>query len=191
MNRFWIVTILLSIMYSIVNQTTFELMDVLTSVGKETLDYVLPLVANVAFFSGVLEVAKDNGLLKKFEYLVAPFLHWILPDLKNESEVNGYIATNIVMNMFGLGSAATPSGLMAMKEMQKKNKQSKVATRPMITFVVLNTAGVTLFNTTILSLRSQFNSVDSAKFMPFSIVVTVITCIFALLLDRILNYGHK
>ena len=183
--------IVLSILYSIISHTTIELMTVLTSVGKETLDFVLPLIANVAFFGGILEVCKDNGLLKKFERFLSPVLHWILPDLKNESVINGYIATNIVMNMFGLGSAATPSGLMAMKEMQKKNKNPTVATRSMVTFIILNTAGVTLFNTTILSLRSQFSSNNSAAFMPFSIVVTVLTCMFALVLDRVLNYGHK
>ena len=180
-----------SIVYSMISHTTIELMDVFTSVGKETLNYVLPLIANVAFFSGILEVAKDNGLLKKFEQLLSPVLNVILPDLKNEVVVKGYIATNMVMNMFGLGSAATGSGLLAMKEMQKKNLNKSVATRSMVTFIVLNTAGVTLFNTTILSLRNQFSAVDAASFMPFSILVTIITCIFSLLLDRFLNYGCK
>ena len=181
--------IVCSVVYSFINHTTIELNATLVTIGKQTLDYVLPLVANVSFFCGILEIAKDNGLLDTLQKLLEPLLKYIFPDLVNEPKAKQYIAANIIMNMLGLGSAATPSGLLAMKEMQKCNPNPSCATRSMVTFLVLNTAGVSLLNTTVLSLRSQFGSVNSTAFMPYAIVVTIVSAIIALLVDRIINYG--
>ena len=156
MNRLWINLIIMSILYSMFNGTLVSLNDVLPTIGKSTLDYVIPLV----------------------------------PDLTNQKKAKSYIVANVLMNMLGLGSCATPSGLLAMQEMQKKNKHPDTASRSMVTFLVLNTAGVTLFNTTILSLRAQFASQDISSFMPYSMIVTIISCCIALVIDRILNYGY-
>lgn len=190
MNRLWINLIIMSILYSMFNGTLVSLNDVLPTIGKSTLDYVIPLVANLAFFSGILEVVLDNGLLNKLQKWFAPIIDRLFPDLINQKKAKSYIVANVLMNMLGLGSCATPSGLLAMQEMQKKNNHTDTATRSMVTFLVLNTAGVTLFNTTILSLRAQFDSQAISSFMPYAIVVTIITCCIALVIDRILNYGY-
>lgn len=190
MNRLWINLIIMSILYSMFNGTLVSLNDVLPTIGKSTLDYVIPLVANLAFFSGILEVVLDNGLLNKLQKWFAPIIDRLFPDLTNQKKAKSYIVANVLMNMLGLGSCATPSGLLAMQEMQKKNNHTDTATRSMVTFLVLNTAGVTLFNTTILSLRAQFDSQAISSFMPYAIVVTIITCCIALVIDRILNYGY-
>ena len=76
----------------------------------------------------------------------------------------GYIAANITINVFGLGSAATPSGLKAMECMQRHNPDKKTASRAMVTFLVLNTAGVTILSTTIVSLLSLIHIFRSARF---------------------------
>ena len=191
MNRLWINLIIMSILYSMFNGTLVSLNDVLPTIGKSTLDYVVPLVANLAFFSGILEVVLDNGLLNKLQKWFAPIIDRLFPDLTNQKKAKSYIVANVLMNMLGLGSCATPSGLLAMQEMQKKNNHTDTATRSMVTFLVLNTAGVTLFNTTILSLRAQFDSQAISSFMPYAIVVTIITCCIALAIDRILNYGYR
>ena len=190
MNRLWINMIVISILYAFLNKTSASLNNILPSLGKVSLEYVIPLVANVAFFSGILEVVIDNGMLNALQKIISPIINLLFPDLAKDSLAKKYIVANVLMNLFGLGSAATPSGLLAMKEMQKENNRPEVATRSMVTFLVLNTAGVTLFNTTILSLRAQFGSMKVSTYMPYAIVVTIFTCILALTLDRILNYGH-
>lgn len=183
--------IVVSILYATVSGHGVSIQGVLTTVGKDTLDYVLPLVANVAFWCGILEIAKDNGLLFQFQKLLSPILNKIFPDLKNQTEAKNFIAANIVMNMFGLGSAATPSGLQAMQSMQKENPNKEVATRSMVTFLVLNTAGVTLFNTTILSLRSQFEAENPSDFLLYAFLATMFSCVVGLCLDRWWNYGRR
>ena len=114
-------------------------------------------------------------------------LHRLLPDVKNKQAL-GYIATNVVVNMFGLGSAATPAGLQAMKLLQQENPDPKRASRPMVTFLVLNTAGVTLFSTSIIAIRAAFRSQDVLSFLPFAILATVFASLIGLAVDRWWNY---
>ena len=117
-----------------------------------------------------------------------PLLKWLFPDLKHDEETLGYVATNVVVNMVGLGSAATPVGLKAMEGMQKHNEQKDTATRSMVTFLVLNTAGVTLFSTTLVAMRSSFHSIDVMGFLPYAIVSTLFASFIGIMVDRWWNY---
>ena len=78
--------------------------------------------------------------------------------LKNNSNSISYIATSIAMNMLGLGNGATPFSLKAMKSMQEENPNKEVASRSMITFIVINTASIQLIPTTIIAIRSSLGS---------------------------------
>ena len=112
----------------------------------------------------------------------------LFPDLKDDEETLGYVATNVVVNMVGLGSAATPVGLQAMKGMQRQNPDKDTASRSMITFLVLNTAGVTLLSTTLIALRASFHSLHVTGFMPYAIVSTLFASVVGLSIDRWWNY---
>ena len=117
-----------------------------------------------------------------------PLLRRLFPDIKEDRQTLGYIASNVVVNMVGLGSAATPMGLKAMEGMQKHNHDKTKATRSMVTFLVLNTAGVTLLSTTLLAIRSNFHSQNPASFMPYAIIATCFASFAGLLMDRWRNY---
>ncbi|MDE6195754.1 MAG: spore maturation protein A, partial [Erysipelotrichaceae bacterium] len=105
-----------------------------------------------------------------------------------DKETMGYIATNITVNMFGLGGAATPMGLKAMEGMQKHNKKKDTASRSMVTFLILNTAGVTLFSTTLIALRASFHSQDVTGFMPLALIATLFASFVGLVIDRWWNH---
>ncbi|MFR9257024.1 MAG: spore maturation protein A [Merdibacter sp.] len=100
----------------------------------------------------------EVGLLNMLQKLLSPLLRFLFPDLRDDPEALGYIAANITINVFGLGSAATPSGLKAMECMQRHNPDKKTASRAMVTFLVLNTAGVTILSTTTSLRRSGAES---------------------------------
>ena len=128
------------------------------SSGKVTLDLILQMLPIVCLWLGVANIAKESGLLKKLTLFLEPILHKIFPEIPKGHSALGYISSNIIANMFGLGNAATPFGLKAMEEMQKLNKDKTVASRSMITFLVINTCGITLVPTTIISLRVMHDS---------------------------------
>lgn len=188
MNIIWILMIVLSIGYAFFTGNINVVNDVCLNIGKETFDFVLPLICMVCFWNGVLYVAREAGMITSLEKVFHPFLRWLLPDLKDDEETLGYVATNITVNMFGLGSAATPVGLKAMQGMQKHNEHKDTATRSMVTFLVLNTAGVTLLPTTLIALRSEFHSLDVTSFMPLAILCTLFASFVGLCVDRWWNH---
>lgn len=188
MNMIWLVIIVISIVYALLTGKVEIVNDVCLNIGKDTFDFVLPLIAMTCFWNGVLYVAKEAGMIRALEKVFHPILKWLLPDLRDDEETLGYVATNITVNMFGLGSAATPVGLQAMKGMQKHNPTPDTATRSMVTFLVLNTAGVTLLPTTLIALRAQFHSLDVTGFMPFAVLCTVFASIVGVSIDRWWNH---
>ncbi|MCI8271775.1 MAG: spore maturation protein A [Erysipelotrichaceae bacterium] len=188
MNAIWLIMIAASMLYGLCTGKVDMLNGVLLNIGKETFDFVLPLLCMTCFWNGILNIAKEAGLLKKLEHLFHPFLKFLFKDIRDDEETLGYIATNITVNMFGLGSAATPMGLKAMEGMQKHNPQPDTATRSMVTFLVLNTAGVTLLSTTIIAMRTSFHSLDAVGFMPYAVAATVFASAVGLLVDRWWNY---
>ena len=92
------------------------------------------------------------------------------------------------MNMLGLGNAATPFGLKAMKELKRLNNNSDIASRSMITFLVINTASVTIIPTTVISLRVLNGSTNPNEIIVSSIITTFLSVIFALIIDRLLYF---
>lgn len=191
MNKFWLFIIVLCLFTSLCNGTIKESNEVLMNVAQDTFDFMLPFVLITSFWNGILYVAKDSGLLGKLEKLVHPLLKYLLPDIKDDYETLGYVSGNIIANMFGLGSAATPMGLKAIEGMQKHNKDKLTASRSMVTFLVLNTGGVTILPTTIIALRHSYHSADPSSFVLFAIISTLFSCIFGLIVDRIVNYYVK
>lgn len=157
---------------------------ILTS-GKVTLDLLLQMIPIVCLWLGVANIAKDSGLLKKLTRFLEPILRRIFPEIPKDNAALGYISSNIIANMFGLGNAATPFGLKAMEEMQKLNKHKDVASRSMITFLVINTCGITLVPTTIISLRVMHDSLDASKIVIPCILVSFWALVIGLIIDYI------
>ena len=188
MNIIWMLMIIISMGVCFLQGNVNVIQDVFLEIGEETYNVVIPLLCVTAFWNGILYVAKDCGILQVLERLLHPLLKRLFPDLKDDRETLGYIASNIVVNMVGLGSAATPVGLKAMQNMQEHNPNKSVATRSMVTFLVLNTAGVTLFSTTLIGIRASYGSQDVTSFLPFAIVSTCFASIIGLAVDRWRNY---
>lgn len=188
MNIIWMLMMIISMGVCLFQNDVNVLQEVFLKIGEETYNFVIPLLCVTALWNGILYVAKDCGILQVLERILHPFLKRIFPDLKDDRETLGYIASNVVVNMIGLGSAATPLGLKAMQCMQEKNTNKTVATRSMVTFLVLNTAGVTLFSTTLIGMRASYGSQDVTSFLPFAIVSTCFASIVGLGVDHWRNY---
>lgn len=186
MNYIWVVVLLLSaLILGIKDITTFN--SIVMSVGEDVLYIAIPLIASSCFFNGWLFLAMKCGIIGQLIRLVNPIFKWIFPDLKGQDKALGFITSNIVMNMIGLGSAATSSGLMAMKELDEINGHKETASRSMRTFIIMNTAGITLFSTTVASLRSDYGSITPFNHIPYAFASSTIALIIVLLIDRIWN----
>lgn len=188
MNMIWLVLVVISILYCLCTGNVDTINQVFVTTGKDTFDFVIPMLCVTVFWNGMLYVAKEAGLIHMLERLFHPILKYLFPDIRHDEETLGYVATNVVVNMIGLGSAATPVGLKAMQGMQKHNPHKDIATRSMVTFLVLNTAGVTLLSTTLIAVRASYHSVDVTGFMPYAILSTCFASCIGLMIDRWWNY---
>lgn len=179
----WAFLIGMGIIYSLVTGNINVINESILTNASEALDLILNLLPIIVLWTGILKIAEVSGLLAKFAKLLSPFLKRIFPDIPSDNKALGYISSNIAANMLGLGSAATPAGLKAMEELQKINKEKDTASTPMITFLVLNTAGVTLIPTTILALRVAYKSSNPSSIIVPAIIATACSSIAGLTLD--------
>ncbi len=182
-NYIWSFLIIIGIGYYFFTGDIRGLNNELLLKSKKALNLVLDIMPIIVLWSGLMKIAEDSHLLNKFARMLYPFLKKLFPSVKNDSLALGYISSNIAANMLGLGSAATPFGLKAMAELQKENKSKKEASPAMITFLVLNTAGVTLIPTTVIALRLMYKSSSPEEIIVPSIIATTMSSIAGLTLD--------
>lgn len=159
--------------------------DVLINSGKNSIDLIFSMIPLLCLWLGLMKIAEESGLVFKISRLMSKIIHPIFPELKKDSDAISYISTNIVMNMLGLGSGATPFGLKAMDELKKENDNSDVASRSMITFLVINTASVTLIPTTVVSFRVLNGAREPTDILLAVIITTILSCAFGLVIDRL------
>jgi len=179
----WAFLIGIGIIYSLLSGNISVINDSILTNANEALDLILNLLPIIVLWTGILKIAEISGLLDKFAQFLNPFLSKLFPDVPKNNKALGYISSNIAANMLGLGSAATPAGLKAMNELQKINNKKDTASTPMITFLVLNTAGVTLIPTTILALRVAYNSYSPGEIILPAILATTCSSIAGITLD--------
>lgn len=190
-NIIWIFLILVGIFFSLITGNIDTINNSILTNGKEGLDLIISILPIIVLWTGIMKIAEDSGLLKRFAQLVQPLLSRLFPDVPKENPALGYIASNIAANMMGLGSAATPFGLKAMKELQKINPDKEIASTPMITFLVLNTAGVTIVPTTVLALRIAHHSANPSEIIIPGIIATFCSSLGGLLLDYFIRRRKK
>ena len=183
-NYIWAVFILIGISYSIINKDPNLTNNLLTS-GKGAIDIILTILPLMCLWLGITKIAEASSLLSLVSKKLSKVVRIIFPEIPKDHPAIGYISSNIVMNMLGLGNAATPFGIKAMEKLQELNKNKDVASRSMITFLVINTSSVTIIPTTVISLRILHGSIDASEIIPVTILTTFISTFIALILDRI------
>ena len=190
-NKLWFSFIMIGIVFFILNGNISGLNETILNSGKNTLDMIIKIFPIMALWLGIMNIAKMSGLLNKLSKFFYPILKNLFPEIPKNHESLGFISSNIVANMFGLGSAATPFGLKAMKSLQELNNKKDTATRSMITFLVINTSGVTILPTTVISLRMMYGSKNPSEIILVCLLTTIISLVCAVLIDKMLARRKK
>lgn len=123
--------------------------------AKTGFDIALGLVGIMSLWLGVMRIGERGGLIQLFGRIMAPFFRRVFPDIPPGHPASGSIVMNFSANLLGLDNAATPLGLKAMQELQEINPHKDTASNPMIMFLVLNTAGITLIPTSVIAIRQS------------------------------------
>lgn len=166
-----------------VNKAIFSTLD-------EAIMITISLAGVLVFWLGLMKIAEKAGLLAGLAKIFRPIVKKIFPDIPEDHPALGYILSNMTANIFGLGNAATPMGLKAMKEL-KQLSGSEEASRSMITFLAINTSSLTLIPTTVIAIRMKYGSVDPTSIIGATILATLISTCAALFIDRVFYYRRK
>ncbi|MEG0854702.1 MAG: spore maturation protein A [Angelakisella sp.] len=154
---------------------------------KQAVDLAITLSGSLALWGGVMKIAEKSGITKGLCSLLSPLTKGILfRRLPENSPAFAAISMNLAANLLGLGNAATPLGLAAMRELEKEAGHPTVATREMVVFVALNTASMQLIPTTTAFLRLQMGSADPMEILVPVWISSFISVVVAVSLANIL-----
>ena len=191
MGKIWAFLIVVSSMYAIFTGRHEQLLDGILSIPQESFDFLIVILSSTVFWTGFMYLFKEVGIIDFISLAIKPVFKLIMPNLKDKEAIE-YLSMNIAANMFGLGFAATPSGLKGIKRLKEISTMPEgVASNEMITFLVLNTAGVTLLPTTVISIRKSYGSSSPTDFVLYAIIGTMMSCVFGLLADKMLRKPYR
>lgn len=150
---------------------------------KNTLmDLILPLIAYLAFFCGLMQLLIDSGASEKLARKLSPVFAQVFPSVPKNHPSISYMTLNFAANFLGLDSAATPFGLKAMESLQEINPEKDKASDAQIMFMCLHAAGLTLIPTSIIGYRAAENAANPADVMLPCIITSFIGTLAALII---------
>ena len=162
---------------------------------KDAVTLCISLCGTICLWSGIMNVAGKSGIVSGFSRLLSKPLSLLFPDISRKGSAMQYIILNFISNLLGLGNASTPLGIKAMQELKEEQKAKKNATRSMIMLVVLNTASVQLFPSTVIALRASYASESPADILPCVWVVSALSLTLSVLsvfvFEKISNKRRK
>ena len=138
-----------------------------------------------------MKIAMETSLVEKLTKFLKPLVSFVFPEIKNNEKISKEISMNMVANILGLGNAATPLGLEAMKRMQENNLNKDIATDNMVRFVVINTAALHLIPTSIAFLRQDYGSENPMEIMLPALITSGLSLTVGITLTFLLKKVFK
>ncbi|MER2058207.1 MAG: nucleoside recognition domain-containing protein [Niallia sp.] len=188
-NYIWAALAIIGIVFAAINGTMDEVNKAIFSGAKEAVTICIGLISVLVFWLGMMKIAEQAGLLQKLTNLFRPIVAKLFPEVPKNHPAMGYILSNMIANIFGLGNAATPLGIKAMEELKRLNGGKNTASNSMITFLALNTSCITLIPTTVIAIRMNYHSASPTDIVGPTIIATIFSCIGGILIDR--YFYHK
>jgi len=154
----------------------------LATCKSSLVDIIIPLIAYLAFFCGLMELLIISGVSGKLAKVLSPVFVKVFPSIPKNHPSISYMTLNFAANFLGLDSAATPFGLKAMESLQELNEDKDKASDPQIMFMCLHASGLTLIATSIIGYRAAAGSSNPADVMLPCIITSFIGTIAAFII---------
>ena len=168
LNILWPIFIILSFIYALITGKVNEVNNGIFTSLTDAVELSITFLGTISLWNGIMEIAKRTSLIEKLTKFLRPLIRFLFPELKNNETAKQEISMNMIANILGLGNAATPLGLKAMKTMQKENKRKDTLSNSMMMLIVINTASIQLIPTNVIAIRTSLNSAN-----PTSIIIPV------------------
>lgn len=191
LNYLWGFMILTGMLWGAVNNNLEAVTKGLLDSSAEAITLSLTMAGIMAFWSGVLEVGNQAGLIEWLAGRLGPVLSFLFPELRKDHPARLPIAVNIVANMLGLGMAATPAGLEAMKLLQQERgagEDPDCASDSMCTFLIINISSLQLVPVSMIAYRSQYGSADPAAVLGPALLATGCSTLAAVIFCKMMAF---
>lgn len=202
MNILWAGMILIGILYGALTGTMQEVTDAALSSSKEAVTLCITMAGVMALWVGLMEIAKESGILEGLSRRLRPFLRFMFPGIPTGHPALEHIAVNFIANFLGLGWAATPAGLKAMTSLAELEEERRnggqtaamprgIASNEMCTFLILNISSLQLIPVNIIAYRSQYGSVNPTGIVGPGIAATAVSTGAAILFCKIMSKNYN
>lgn len=180
LNIIWPIFILISFLYAIISRNMDNTTQAIFESAENSVELTITFFATICMWNGIMEIAKRTTFVEKLTRLLKPLINFLFPDCKNNEKAKEEISMNMVANILGLGNAATPLGLKAMRTLQKDNPKKDTISNSMAMFIVINTASIQIIPTTVIAIRSSLNSNNPTQII-LPVWIATISAAFAVI----------
>lgn len=187
LNYLWAGMILTGIIYGACTGNLVEITNAALDSSKEAIALCITMAGVMAFWTGLMEIAEQSGMITGLSRRMRPIIRFLFPDLPKGHPAARHIITNIIANILGLGWAATPAGLKAMEELKNIEddrrkgvlygpvRKKGIASNEMCTFLIINISSLQLIPVNVIAYRSQYGSVNPAAIVGAGILATAVS----------------
>ena len=185
LNILWPILIIISYIYAAIAGNTEKINSAIFEYTETAVNLTITLLGTMCLWNGIMEIAINTKLIKILTKILRPIIKLLFPENKNNPKICQEISMNIIANMLGLGNAATPRGINAMKSMQEKNLNKEKLTNDMSTFIILNTASIQIIPTTVIAIRMSLGSTNPTSIILAVWVATICAAIVGITITKI------
>ena len=186
MNVIIVLLAICSVVFAIVFKTSDSLSVSAVNGAGEAVQLIIKLAGGLCFWSGIMRVAQKAGVCDFISKLLYPILHFIFPQIDKKSRAMQFISMNISANLLGVGNAATPFGISAMKELQILNGNRYIPSAEMINFAVINASSIQIIPTTLSVLRAANGCENPMDILPVILICSATSVFVGLLFAKII-----
>jgi len=186
-NGIWVLLILIGLVVSVFNGKLEAVTQSALDNAKYAVELCLGFIGIYALWLGLMKVAQESGLVSKIAEKSQRIMRLLFTGIPLRNPALGAVTMNIIANMLGLGNAATPLGIKAMKELQKLNPRKDTATDAMCMFLAINTSSVQLIPTTVIALRSAAGSSNPTEIIGTALIATICSTAVAIIAVKIMQ----
>lgn len=190
-NIIWFILLASGIIVGAINGRIEEVTMAAISNAEAAVTISLGLIGVMALWLGVMRIAEDSGIVRSIGRALSFITRPLYPDIPPDHPAMGAIVMNMGANMLGLGNAATPLGIKAMKEMQKLNSKKDTASNSMVMFLAINTSAITIIPATVIAIRASAGSANPTEIIGPTLIVTTASTIAAIIAVKVLQRLFK
>ena len=193
MDLLWAGMLLCGMIYAAFSGNLEAVTEIILSSAKEAVQLGIGMAGVLAFWTGLMEIAQDCGLVNRLTRSIRPVIRFLFPDIPDGHRAQEYISLNMIANMLGLGGAATPAGLAAMKALEQIEEERRngrragrkrpkgTASNEMCTFLILNISSLQLIPVNMIAWRSQYGSSNPEAIVGPALLATACSTLTAVI----------